>query len=182
MGSMVKFLGWPTPAAEMAELRPDGVEYCMYQVPIITMAYLPDTKSLRASGYCCTPRAPFSMMPSLNSDFQVVRALTMTGLVHGTWPWMALAHTPGWISSEMAWSVSSLNAVCPTPWTKQPTPCALKVWQSLTHWVSEAGGLRWDWAKRVLLIHTLPEETAPTGRPGSLPPGIRLGQPRGERV
>src|SRR5260370_1368956 len=43
MGSMVKFLGWPTPAAEMAEFRPDGVEYCMYQVPIITIAYLPDT-------------------------------------------------------------------------------------------------------------------------------------------
>ena len=73
-------------AAEIAALMPAVVSYCMYQVPIMTMAYLPDMKSLLASGYCWTPSAPFSMMPSLNSDFQIVRALTMTGLVHGTWP------------------------------------------------------------------------------------------------
>src|ERR1700689_4729848 len=100
MGRAVKFLGLEIPAAEMAALRPAWVSYCMYQVPIMTMAYLPDMKSLLASGYCWTPSAPFSMMPSPNSCFQMVRALTMTGLVHGTWPWMALAQTPGEMLSE----------------------------------------------------------------------------------
>ena len=95
IGSEVKFFGLETPAAEIAALMPAAVSYCMYQVPIMTMASLPDMKSLFASGYCCTPSAPDSMMPSVNSDFQIVRALTMAGSVHGTWPWMALAHTPG---------------------------------------------------------------------------------------
>src|SRR5260370_493202 len=59
------------------------------------------------------------------------------------------------MSSEMAWRVSSFNAVWPTPWTKQPTPCALKVWQSLTHWVSDGGGLRSYSSAKVVCIHTV---------------------------
>ena len=135
---------------------PAWVSYCMYQVPIMTMAYLPDRKSLLASGYCCTPSAPVSMIPSLNISFQMVSALTMTGLVHGTWPWIALVHTPGWMLSEMACRVSSLNAVWPTPWTKQPTPCALKAAQSLTHCASVVGGVRWYLLNRFSLIQTVP--------------------------
>src|SRR6201996_7635240 len=41
IGMIVKFLGLFTPAAEIAELIPAAVAYCMYQVPIIIMAYLP---------------------------------------------------------------------------------------------------------------------------------------------
>src|SRR5579872_5072363 len=80
IGTAVKFAGWAIPAPEIPALMPDWVSFCMYQVPIITMAYLPLRKSLLASGYCCTPSAPFSMIPSLNICFQMVSALTMTGL------------------------------------------------------------------------------------------------------
>ncbi len=40
-----------TPAAEIPAVIPEVVAYCMYQVPIMTMAYFPVRKSLLASGY-----------------------------------------------------------------------------------------------------------------------------------
>src|SRR6185437_14672226 len=64
-------LGLATPAPEMAAVMPSVVSYCIYQVPIMTMASLPDRKALSASGYCCTPSAPGSMIPSEKSCFQM---------------------------------------------------------------------------------------------------------------
>ena len=81
MATIVNGFGLATPAAEIAGGMPAWVAYCMYQVPIMTIAYLPDRKSLLASGYCCTPSAPGSMIPSVNSSFQMVSALTKIGLV-----------------------------------------------------------------------------------------------------
>lgn len=94
----------------MAFVLPSTVEYCMYQVPIITMAYLPDMKPLLASGYCCTPSAPSCMIPSSNSFFQMLSARTMAGSVQETSPLSAFSHTPGLTLSVIACSVSSLNA------------------------------------------------------------------------
>ena len=46
--------GWAplTPAAPRAAVIAFVVAYCVYQVPIMTMAYLPVRKSLLPSGYC----------------------------------------------------------------------------------------------------------------------------------
>jgi hypothetical protein len=41
-----------TPAALSAAVIAFSVEYWVYQVPIMTIAYLPVRKSLLASGYC----------------------------------------------------------------------------------------------------------------------------------
>src|SRR5690348_17702025 len=86
MATIVNGFGLATPAAEIAGGMPAAVSYCMYQVPIMTIAYFPLRKSLFASGYCWTARAPGSMIPSVNSSFQMVSAWTMSGLVHGTCP------------------------------------------------------------------------------------------------
>ena len=45
-------LGFATPAPEMPATAPALVAYWVYQVPIMTMAYLPDMNLLLASGYC----------------------------------------------------------------------------------------------------------------------------------
>src|ERR1700745_2909632 len=112
----------------------------------------------------------------------MVRAWTIVGAVHGTWPWMALAHTPGEMLSEMAWRVSSLKAVCPTPWTKQVMPCALNVAQSPVHCARVVGGVRWYWVNRSWLIQTVPEYTAPTETAASLLPTMRLETPIGDSL
>ncbi len=91
-----------TPAAETADVAPATVEYCMYHVPIMTIAVLPERKSLFTSGYCCTPSAPGCMMPLLNIFWKVVHAWTKTGSVHLALPVDALVQRPGWMLSEIA--------------------------------------------------------------------------------
>src|ERR1700735_3673424 len=139
MAIMVSVLGVPTPAAEMAGGMPAWVAYCMYQVPIMTIASLLDMNRLFASGYCWTTSAPGSMIPSLNSCFQTPRALTMVGLSHDISPLEHLVHTPGEKLSEISWRVSWLNATWPAPWAKQPWLCFLNTEQTWTHWASVVG-------------------------------------------
>ena len=79
----------------------------------------------------------------------------------------------------MAWRVSSLNAVWDTPWVKQPTPCALRTLQSLTHCGSVLGAVRWYLLNSAWLIHSVPANTEPTDMPTSLPPVIMLDTPMG---
>src|ERR1700749_1078524 len=110
IATIVNGFGLATPAAAIAGDMPAWVAYCMYQVPIMTIAYLADRKSLLASGYCCRPSAPGSMIPSVKSSFQMVSALTKTGLVHGICFFSILVKAPGWMLSELSCSVSWLNA------------------------------------------------------------------------
>src|SRR6266487_5675342 len=169
MAIMVNGFGLPTPAAEIAAGMPAAVAYCMYQVPIMTMAYLPETKSLLASGYCCRPSAPFSMIPSLNICFQMVSAFTIVGLSQDTWPLDASVHTPGWTLSEMDCSVSWLNATWPAPCTKQPALCALNTEHTCAQLASVVGAVRWYLLNRSWLIHRLPAKVDPIGSAASLP-------------
>ena len=52
IGTIGNGLAPETPAALSAAVIAFSVEYWVYQVPIITIAYFPVRKSLLASGYC----------------------------------------------------------------------------------------------------------------------------------
>src|ERR1700743_3125545 len=156
IGMAVKGFGLLTPAADTASSRPERVALGVYQVPISIIAYLPVRKSLLASGYCCTASAPGSMTPSVNRDFHIVRVLTKTGLVHSVFPSVASVHVPGETLSAISCSVSWLKPSEATPWTKHPTPCALKTAQSETHWLSVVGGVIPYCLKRSSLIQRVP--------------------------
>ena len=130
--------------------------YWVYQVPIMTIAYLPVRKALLASGYCCAPTAPDCMMPSENSCCQMARVLTMPGSFHLASPLDTLVQRPGCTLLAIDWSVSWSKPSCEAPWTKQPWPWDLKTWQSLTHSASVVGAVRLYLSNRSLLIQSMP--------------------------
>src|ERR1700678_3059897 len=148
--------GLLTPAACSADVKPLLVTLAVYQVPIMIMAYLPVRNSLLASGYCCTPSEPGSMMPSEKSPFQIVSAFTMPGLVQSALPLDAAVQSPGCtefvIDCRVSWRKPSVSFPC----TKQPTPSALKVLQTLTHWARVVGGERLYFLNRSSLIQIVP--------------------------
>ena len=130
------------------------------------IAYLPVRNSLLASGYCCTPSDPGSMIPSENRPFQMVSAFTMPGLVQSASPLDAAVHSPGCTEFVIDCRVSCKKPSVSLPCTKQPTPSALKVLQSLTHWASVVGGERLYFLNRSSLIHKVPAYTEPTDERG----------------
>src|ERR1700722_3684115 len=112
------------------------------------------------------------MIPSANICFQIASAFTIVGLFQDIWPLEHLVHTPGWMLSEISWSVSWLNATCPAPWTKQPMPCDLNTEQTCAHCGSVFGAVRWYRANRFWLIHRLPANVEPMGSAASFPPDV----------
>src|SRR5690348_2617595 len=169
MGMAVNGVGWLTPAADSASSTPARVAFGVYQVPISIMAYFPVRKSLLASGYCWTASAPGSMIPSVNRDFHIVRVWTRAGLVHSVLPSVTSVQVPGETLSAISCSVSWLKPVEATPWTKQPTPCALNTAQSETHWLRVAGGVTPYFWNRFSLIHRVPAKMEPIERAASFP-------------
>ena len=76
---MVIGVGLVTPAAVIPFTMVSLTVFEVYQLPIMTMAYLPDRKRLFASGYWLRPAAPSCMIPSSKRDFQLVIAWTKRG-------------------------------------------------------------------------------------------------------
>src|SRR2546425_1182852 len=101
------------------------------------------------------------MIPLVKRDFHMARVWTKAGFVHFVLPSVAWVQVPGETLSAISCSVSWLNPSEATPWTKQPTLCALKTAQSLTHSLSVVGGVTPYLSKRFLLIHSVPAKIDP---------------------